>query len=177
MGDIARYNGCGLGAYNAAMPHIVSIAYTPTEIERRPDDRYARMPLERAKLAPRHGIEGDAKASRGKRQLNVMLAEDVAQLRAEGFHAVPGELGEQLVIAGLARDAAVPGARVRLGDSAVIELVDLRTPCGRFARVQGRPATEAVGRIGFMARVLVGGEIAVGSPAAIVANIDQTAAG
>ncbi len=157
------------------MPHIVSIAYTPAEIERRPADRYARMPLQRATLVARHGIEGDAKASRGKRQLNVMLAEDVERLRAEGFHAATGELGEQLVIVGLSPDAAVPGACLRLGDSAVVELVELRTPCGRFARVQGQPAAVAAGRIGFMARVVVGGEIAVGSPAMVVAAAGQAA--
>src|SRR5205814_1734905 len=97
------------------------------------------------------------------RQLNVMLAETVEQLRSEGFRTTPGELGEQIVIAGLPANAVASGVRLRLGESAVIELVEDREPCRRFARIQGKPTNTGRGRIGFMARVLVGGEVAVGS--------------
>jgi MOSC domain-containing protein YiiM len=144
------------------MPHIVSLVYTPAGIEQRPEDHYARVAVASAVLVEGQGIAGDGKG-RGSRQLNVMLAETVEQLRAEGFRTGPGELGEQVVIAGLGPDALPAGARLRLGESAVIEITSPRMPCGRFARVQGKPQDAASGRIGFMARVLRGGEVAVGS--------------
>lgn len=146
------------------MAHLVSIAIKPPEREHRPADHYTRVSVERAVLEAERGIVGDAKASRGKRQLNVMLVEMVEQLRAEGFRTAPGELGEQLVISGLSPELAAPGVRLRLGDRAVILLGELREPCDRFARIQGSPEEIVIGRIGYMARVLVGGEIAVGSP-------------
>ena len=151
------------------MPHVASIAYKPTNSEHRPEDRFSRVAVERAELVAGHGIAGDAKARADSRQLNVMLAETVEQLRAEGFLTAPGELGEQLVIAGLPAEAAIPGTRLRIGESAVIELGYFRVPCGRFARVQGKPKDEARERIGFMARVLVGGEIAVGCSVSVEA--------
>lgn len=159
------------------MPQIVSIAYTPANIERRPADYFARTPLDSAVLIASHGIDGDAKATRGKRQLNVMFAEQVAGLRAEGFRTEPGELGEQIVVAGLSLDEITPGARLRLGAAAVIELCELRTGCGRFAHIQGKPAADATGRLGYMARVLAGGKIAVGSPVAVLPGTGAAIAG
>jgi MOSC domain-containing protein YiiM len=144
------------------MPHIVSLAYTPADVEQRPEDHYARVPVQSAVLVESQGIAGDGKG-RGSRQLNVMLAETVEQLRGEGFRTGPGQLGEQVVIAGLGPESLAAGVRLRLGESAVIELAAPRTPCARFAHVQGKPQDAAWGRIGFMARVVQGGEVAVGS--------------
>jgi MOSC domain-containing protein YiiM len=147
-----------------AAPRIVSITYKPPDVEQKPENRFARVAVEQATLVAGHGIAGDLKGRHDSRQLNVMLAETVAELRDEGFKTAPGELGEQIVISGLAIGAAVPGARIRLGGSALIELVYPRVPCGRFARLQGHSKDAARGRIGFMARVIAGGQIAVGSP-------------
>jgi MOSC domain-containing protein YiiM len=145
------------------MPHVVSITYTPADLERKPSDRYARVALERATLVEGRGIEGDLKGHSRTRQLNVMRSEDVEQLRAEGFRTAPGELGEQLVIAGLGRHALAVGSRLRLGDSVVVEVTEPRTGCGRFATIQGRAHNAADGRLGAMMRVLHGGEISIGA--------------
>jgi MOSC domain-containing protein YiiM len=145
------------------MPHLTSISYRPADVEQRPPDRYARVAVERATLVAGRGIDGDTKGRGGDRQLNVMRAETVERLREEGFRTDPGELGEQLVIAGLGPDTLAPGVRLRLGESAVIEVTRVRTPCGRFAHIQGRTIQAAWGRIGVMARVVCGGDIAVGA--------------
>jgi MOSC domain-containing protein YiiM len=153
------------------MPYILSIAYTPFDVDRQPRDRFARVAVQRACLVANHGIDGDAKATASKRQLNVMLAETVDQLRAEGLHALPGQLGEQLVIAGLNPHDLAPAVRLRIGDDAVIEFGKPRTPCDRFAHIQGVPVESAVGRIGYMARVINDGEIAIGSPVTLITSV------
>ncbi len=144
------------------MAHIASITYRPATIERRPPDRYARVPVERTQLMPSRGIEGDTKGSAKGRELNVMLAETVERLHEEGFKTAPGELGEQLVIAGLASGDLSPGVQVRLGTSAIIEIGIPRTGCSRFAHIQGKSIAATRGKLGFMARVMRGGEITVG---------------
>jgi MOSC domain-containing protein YiiM len=141
---------------------VLSITVKPRNGENRPG-RFSRVPAEQAKLVAKHGIDGDAKAGRSHRQLNVMFADMVAQLLAEGFYTAPGELGEQLVIADIPSASVRKGTRLRLGDAAIVELVSLREPCGRFTGIQGKPVALAVERIGYMANVLVGGDIAVGS--------------
>ncbi|MBX9584631.1 MAG: MOSC domain-containing protein [Gemmataceae bacterium] len=147
---------------------VVSIVYTPAEVEvRKPPDRYARVPVGRATLAEGRGIVGDLKNSVGRRQLNVMCAEALAELAAEGFKAGPGELGEQVVLSGIPRDALVAGTRVRLG-GAVMEVVEPRTGCARFEAIQVKPRAAAAGRLGVMARVVAGGEVAVGDTAEVL---------
>jgi MOSC domain-containing protein YiiM len=147
---------------------VQSIAYTPPDVERRPSERYARVAVERATLREGHGIEGDVKAAKGRRQLNVMRAETLQTLAAEGFRTAPGELGEQLVLAGLEEADLAVGSRLRLGDTAVIEVTLPREPCDRFARVQDKPKVAGVGRIGVMARVVCDGEITVGAEVRVV---------
>jgi MOSC domain-containing protein YiiM len=142
--------------------HIVSIAYTPADIERKPPDWYGRVAIDRAVLVEGHGIDGDLKAARGKRQLNVMRAETLAELSAEGRKVAPGEMGEQLVLAGVDPALLVPGSRLRLGATAVIEVTLARTPCDRFEHIQGTSKESVDGKLGVMARVVAGGEIRTG---------------
>ena len=146
------------------MAHVVSIVYRPRNAGiPRPQDRYTRVALERARLVEFQGIEGDAKGGSGDRQVNVMCAEMLEQLAGEGFKARPGELGEQLIIAGIAADALETGARLRAG-GAVLEVTVPRTGCARFEMIQGKPKQAAKGRLGVLTKVVTGGEVAVGDP-------------
>jgi MOSC domain-containing protein YiiM len=142
------------------MAHVVSIVYRPMK-SGRPQDRYERIPADRVVLVEAHGIDGDRKAGSKERQVNVMLAEMIAELGAEGFQVGPGDLGEQIVVAGLDSAALADGVRLRLG-AAVIEIGEPRTGCARFEMIQGKPRHDAAGRLGALARVVVGGEVAVG---------------
>lgn len=150
------------------MAHIVSIAYTPRGVERRPTDHYARVPVERATLVESRGIEGDVKGAGGARQINVMRAETLTELGAEGRKVEPGQMGEQLVVAGLDPAIFVEGTRLRLGAEAVIEVGIPRTGCGRFEYIQGVTKQSVAGRLGVLARVVVGGEVAVGDEVVVV---------
>jgi MOSC domain-containing protein YiiM len=150
------------------MARIVSIAFTPRDVERRPTDHYARVPAERAMLVEQRGIKGDVKGSGGSRQLNVMRAEVLTELASEGRKASPGEMGEQLVIAGLDADALVEGTQLQLGDTAIIEIGIPRTGCSRFEYIQGTSKQSVAGRLGVLARVAVGGEIAVGDQVLVI---------
>jgi MOSC domain-containing protein YiiM len=141
---------------------VVSIVYTPHEVEvRRPQDRYTRVAAERVRLVEFQGIEGDAKGGTGKRQLNIMSAEQLAELRAEGFKTEPGEMGEQIVVAGVDPATVTVGSRWRIG-GAVLEVTIPRTGCDRFERIQGKAKQSVKGRLGVLARVVTGGEVAVG---------------
>jgi MOSC domain-containing protein YiiM len=152
------------------MARIVSIVHTPEGIDPRPADRYARVPLEVAALEAGRGIVTDRKGARPERQLNVMAAETLAQLGAEGYRTAPGEMGEQLVVAGLDVNRLAAGARLQLGGAAVIEVLKPRTRCERLRQIQGCTPAHVAGRLGVMARVLVGGTIRVGDAVAQIGN-------
>ena len=143
-------------------PHIVSIVYTPAGDYDRPVERYLRVPISSADLVAGRGIRGDRKGSNSNRALNLMSAETLAVLANEGFKTSPGQMGEQIVIAGLDFSSLIEGTRLQLGDAAVIEFVQDRTGCERFERIQGKSPSTVAGRLGFMACVITGGHIAAG---------------
>jgi MOSC domain-containing protein YiiM len=154
------------------MAEIYSLVYKPQD-ENAPD-HYTRLPLESAELVAGRGISGDLNG-RGKkeRNLNVMSFETLQELSGEGFRTQPGEMGEQIAIRGLDVGALPAGTRLQLGDSAVIEVVKLRTGCERFEAIQGRLRSEAAGRLGVMATVVTGGTVRVGDPVTALETVAQ----
>lgn len=129
------------------------------------------------------GVEGDAHAGvtvkhRSRiardpsqpnlRQVHLMHDELFDELRAAGFAVAPGDLGENVTTRGLDLLALPTGARLRLGDAAIVELTGLRNPCAQLDRFQhGLTAAvldrdaegELVRKAGVMAIVVAGGEV------------------
>ena len=149
------------------MAQIVSIACSPPTSEPRPNDRYHRDSFSSVVLIAGGGIDGDRKGKGRDRQLNVMSAKTLAILADEGFKTGPGQMGEQIVLDGIEVDSLSVGARIRLGESAVIEVTIARTGCDRFEHIQGKLKKLVRGRLGVMARVVTGGPIALGDPVAL----------
>jgi MOSC domain-containing protein YiiM len=54
-----------------------------------------------------------------------------------------------------------------------VEVVEPRTGCGKFEQHQGKLRQAAAGRLGVMARVLVGGSIQVGDPVRLLAEAES----
>ena len=132
------------------------------------------------------GVEGDAHlgtkvkhSSRVKkdpsqpnlRQVHLIHAELHDELRAAGFHVSAGDMGENVTTRGIDLLALPAGARLRLGDAAVVEVTGLRNPCvqidrfqpGLMAAVLGRDAEgNLVRKAGIMAVVLTGGDVRPG---------------
>ena len=150
------------------MPTITSIVYSPKIDYQEPADEYLRVPVSMADLVEGHGIEGDRKGSQPDRGLNVMSAEILSDLAQAGFKTDPGQMGEQIVIAGLDFAALGAGARLQLGQAATIEFIRNRTGCERFEHIQGQPRATVAERVGFMARVVAGGRIRVGDPVSVL---------
>jgi len=153
------------------MPTLTSIVYTPKHEYQEPADHYLRVPVTNADLVAGHGIQGDRKGSSPKRGLNVMSAEILAELAGEGFQTGPGQMGEQLVIAGLDFTTLSPGTRLQIGVAATLEFIDNRTGCERFEHIQGHPRQSVAGRVGFMASVITGGRIKVGDPVSVLETV------
>ncbi len=152
------------------MSSITSIVYKPKGSPKT-QDHYVRVPVETAALIAGYGIEGDKKGGHRKRQLNIMSLEMVEQLRDEGYKTAPGELGEQIVIAGLDVAALAKGERLQIGESACVEIVGVREPCERFARIQGKSAASAEGRVGVLAKVITSGTIQVGDEVKVLVQV------
>lgn len=144
------------------MIRVISIVYKPEGAAPEPEEYYLRTPLESANLVAGHGIEGDRKGGNPKRNLNIISFETLEALHEDGFSTQPGQMGEQIVIAGIVLDKLVEGERLQIGNHACVEVVSHRTGCQRFEHIQGKTPQQATGRMGVMAKVITGGLVSVG---------------
>ncbi len=100
------------------------------------------------------------------RQVHLIHTELHEELHQRGFDVAAGQMGENITTRGLDLLGLPTGARLRLGDEAVIEITGLRNPCkqlegiqhGLMAAVLDRDANGAlIRKAGVMAIVLAGG--------------------
>ena len=105
------------------------------------------------------------------RQVHLIHAELLDELRAAGFPIRAGEMGENVTTRGIDLLALPRGARLALGDAAVVEVTGLRNPCrqldelhqGLMAAVLDRDRDGSlVRKAGVMSVVLSDGEVRPG---------------
>lgn len=121
------------------------------------------------------GLEGDRQRNLRfhggpERALCLFPLELILELQAEGHPVFPGSVGENVTVAGLEWPRVEPGARLSLGDEALVEITSYTAPCktiaasfagGDFKRISQkvRPGDSRL-----YARVLRPGRLAVGDP-------------
>jgi MOSC domain-containing protein YiiM len=134
------------------------------------------------------GVEGDAHAgatirhrSRRRvnpdepnlRQVHLIHSELHDELRERGFEVEAGQMGENVTTRGVDLLSLPVGARLRLGDEAVVEVTGLRTPCKQLEKVQpglmkatlDRAADGSlIRKAGVMGVVAAGGPVRAGDP-------------
>lgn len=107
------------------------------------------------------------------RQVHLLHAELLDELRAAGFDVKPGEMGENVTTRGIPLLALPTGTRLHLGAAALAEVTGLRNPCAQLNRIQpGLMAAtlerdahgNLVRKAGIMAIVLESGEVRPGDP-------------
>jgi MOSC domain-containing protein YiiM len=105
------------------------------------------------------------------RQVHLIHSELFDELAAKGFAVTAGEMGENVTTRGIDLLSLPTGARLRLGESAIIEVTGLRNPCVQIDRFQKGLMKAVLGKdeqgnvirkSGIMAIVLEGGEIRPG---------------
>jgi MOSC domain-containing protein YiiM len=105
------------------------------------------------------------------RQVHLIHAELFDELRIAGFNVSPGEIGENITTRDIDLLGLPAGARLHLGDNAVVQVTGLRNPCRQIDRFQpglmaallGRDGDGAITRkSGIMAIVIDGGDVRPG---------------
>ena len=110
------------------------------------------------------------------RQVHLMHSELFEELREAGFKVWAGLMGENITTRGVDLLSLPTGARLHLGNDAVVEVTGLRNPCRQLNKLQSglMAATLArdiagnlIRKAGVMGIVLAGGEVSEGDPIAI----------
>jgi MOSC domain-containing protein YiiM len=117
---------------------------------------FSKRVVEQIELIEGHGVRSDAHggatvqhifdrrrdASKPNlRQVHLLEAELFDELEQVGFNIAPGDLGENIVISGLALDALPRGALLHVGNNAILCVTGLREPCVKIDRF--RPGLRA----------------------------------
>jgi len=134
------------------------------------------------------GVEGDAHMgekvkhrfrvandpdSPNLRQVHLIHAELLDELQIAGFTVLPGQMGENITTRGVDLLGLPTGARLHLGDTAVVEVTGLRDPCHQLDTFQaGLMAAvldhdfngNLIRKAGIMSIVLISGELKPGDP-------------
>ncbi len=159
-----------------------------TAVGRSATHTMAKPTLDVIRLLAGLGVEGDAHLGEtvkhrsrvaldpdqpNLRQVHLIHAELHEQLRAAGFEVVAGQMGENVTTSDLDLLGLPTGARLHLGDAAVVEITGLRNPCvqldgiapGLMAATLDRDEQGALVRLaGVMGIVSAGGEVRPGDP-------------
>jgi len=159
-----------------------------TAVSRNPRHGFGKPTQDSIRLLAGLGVEGDAHMGEtvkhrsrvrrdptqpNLRQVHLIHAELLDELRETGFPIAAGDVGENVTTHGVDLLGLPTGTRLHLGETAVIELTGLRNPCvqldrfqpGLMAAVLGRDAQGGlILKAGIMAVVLTGGEVRPGDP-------------
>ncbi|PKQ04633.1 MAG: MOSC domain-containing protein, partial [Alphaproteobacteria bacterium HGW-Alphaproteobacteria-11] len=105
------------------------------------------------------------------RQVHLIHAELLDELRAAGFEIEPGRMGENITTRGIELLALPTGTKLQLGTSAIVEVTGLRNPCvqldgiktGLMNAVLDRDAQgNLIRKAGIMGIVIAAGEVKPG---------------
>lgn len=140
-------------------------------------------------LVENHGVERDAHAGShvrhryiariwparpNNRQVHLMRAELFDELRAAGHSVAPGDLGENVTTSGLELEHLPLGTRLHLGQTAIVELTGLRTPCALIDRFRKGLRSKMLNgtsapkfKCGVLGVVLAGGCVGAGDAARV----------
>lgn len=150
------------------------------------EHKFSKDVVESIQLLAGLGVEGDAHCGvlvkhryRVKQdpmqpnlcQVHLLQAELFEELRAKGFEIAAGELGENITTSELDLLGLPAGALLALGETAVIEVTGLRSPCvqmNRFRKglmpavIERKSAGKVVKKAGIMGIVIAGGVVRTG---------------
>ena len=157
-----------------------------TAVSRSATHTFSKRNRESIRLLAGLGVENDAHCGRtvkhrsrvaqdpkqpNLRQVHLIHAELHDELQTGGFFVTPGQMGENVTTRGVDLLGLPAGARLHLGDTAVVEVTGLRNPCaqldglqpGLMAAVLGRDAQgDLIRKTGVMGIVVAGGEVRPG---------------
>lgn len=124
--------------------------------------------VQEATLVKDHGLEGDAHAGKWHRQVSLLASESIAQSQKKGLNVTFGDFAENIATTGADWKTMPLGTRVRLGDTALIEITQIGKECINRCAIYYQAGDCIMPREGVFARVLEGGVIRCGDTVKIL---------
>ena len=128
-----------------------------------------------ARFVAGHGIEGDAHAASGHRQISILSAEDVEGMRAGALPDLTyGDFAENLVVSGLDLDALGLGSQLQIGDGAVLAVTQIGKTCHERCAIFYQAGDCIMPRRGLFARVTHDGTVKTGDAVEVLVGVPRS---
>ncbi|HED01065.1 MAG TPA: MOSC domain-containing protein [Proteobacteria bacterium] len=121
-----------------------------------------KVAVEEAFLVQDYGFEGDAHAGPWHRQVSFLAAESIERTRSQGLDVTFGDFAENIATSGIDWQKVPVGTRVKLGDSALVEITQIGKECHNRCAIYYLAGDCIMPREGIFARVLKGGKVRCG---------------
>jgi molybdopterin adenylyltransferase len=122
-----------------------------------------KVPVPFVTLVPDHGVDQDAHAGPGHRQVSLLAVESIAKMKAKGLSVGPGDFAENITVEGIDLVSLRPGERLRSGE-ALLEITQIGKECHDRCAIYRQAGDCVMPKEGVFARVLHGGTLRAGDP-------------
>jgi len=124
--------------------------------------------IEKANLIEGFGLEGDVHAEPGIRQISLLAIESImrqlecSKVKKKDVVLGPGDFAENITTEGLDLAQLKIGDRLNIGERVILEISKIGKECHKYCAIYYKIGDCIMPREGIFAKVLKGGEIAVG---------------
>jgi MOSC domain-containing protein YiiM len=116
----------------------------------------------RARLVVEHGLEGDAHAEGGHRQVSLLSLASIDKMVALGAAVKPGDFAENLTVEGLEVMTLPVGTVLKVGADIELVITQIGKTCHKGCAIREQVGDCVMPREGVFARVTRGGEVKPG---------------
>jgi energy-coupling factor transporter ATP-binding protein EcfA2 len=139
---------------NGSGARVVAVCVSGRKGERK-------KPVPSVALIADHGVQGDAHAGDGHRQVSLLAAESIEKMRQIGLSVSAGDFAENVTTEGILLTELPVGARFRIGE-AVLEVTQIGKECHTRCAIYHQAGDCVMPREGIFARVVEPGKVAPG---------------
>jgi MOSC domain-containing protein YiiM len=107
------------------------------------------------------GLDGDAHAESGIRQVSLLAKESIEKIRAKGLDVPYGDFAENLTTEGIDLPSLPIGTRLKVGQDVLLEVTQIGKVCHNRCNIFYTVGDCVMPREGIFAKVIVGGEVQV----------------
>ena len=115
-----------------------------------------------ANFIANHGIEGDAHAGMGLRQVSLLSIESINKMRKKGLDVGPGDFAENITTEGMNLLELKIGSRLLLGDRTELKITQIGKVCHERCAIYYQAGDCVMPREGIFARVIKDGTVKSG---------------
>ncbi|MBI5568807.1 MAG: MOSC domain-containing protein [Desulfomonile tiedjei] len=105
------------------------------------------------------GLAGDAHGGDWHRQVSLLSSEEIGTMAAKGLEVKPGSFAENLTTQGFDLGSVKPGDRLRVGESAVLEVTQIGKECHTRCAIYHKIGECIMPEKGVFAVVIQGGSV------------------